>query len=377
MILFVVNIPEFFISHRLPLAIALKDIGQEVHIATADGDKVNEIISMGFVHHKIDFSRSGQNPFWEFRTFLQLYLLIKKLKPELIHLISIKPVLYGGIAARLLNICPVVSAISGLGTVFMKGSLLKDIRKIFVKILYRLALNHRSQLVIFQNCSDLEELIGAGALDRKQARLIYGSGVDLLKYPALPEPIGPTVVVMAARLLKDKGVYDFCHAARILRERGLGIKMRLIGALDPHNPSGISITELEKLLASSCVEFLGFKNNVSEFYQNAHIICLPSYREGLPKSLIEGSACARAVVTTDVAGCRDAVISGVTGLTVPVKDPHALADAIQILSENPKIRREMGRAGRKLVEKKFALPLVVKQHMEIYAELLGSLNEKV
>jgi len=178
------------------------------------------------------------------------------------------------------------------------------------------------------------------------------------------------VVVMAARLLKDKGVFEFVEAARLLLRRGILVEMRLIGSPDLGNPTSVTQQVLDQWGNEGQVDLLGYRKDIAAQYAAANIVCLPSYREGLPKSLVEAAACGRAIVTTDVPGCRDAITPDVTGLLVPVKDSVALADAIQVLIEEPELRKKMGHAGRSLAEDAFAIEKIVEQHMCIYQELL-------
>lgn len=243
--MFVVNAPEFFLSHRLPLAVAAKKEGLDVHVATADGADVQRIRAEGFTHHVIPFARSGQNPLKELSTLLCLVKLFRRLQPSLVHLITIKPVLYGGIAARLTNVPAVVSAVSGLGTVFLADSAVARIRRLMVTGLYCAAFKQKRLAVIFQNPDDRDALLDLKALNAAQARMIRGSGVALADYPCVPEPKGKPVVVMAARLLKDKGVFEFVEAARLLKQRGLPVDMRLIGSPDPGNPTSVTQQELD------------------------------------------------------------------------------------------------------------------------------------
>lgn len=369
-IIFVVNAPEFFLSHRLPIAIAAQKLGYDIHVATADGPEVQSIQSLGFTHHVVPFSRGGQNPLNELKTLISLIKLFKAIKPSLVHLITIKPVLYGGVAARLTGVEAVVSAVSGLGTVFLAESTIARLRRWLVILMYRLAFNQKRLSVIFQNPDDRDILLSLKALKTHQVRMIRGSGVDLLDYPFLPEPEGTPVVVMAARLLKDKGVFEFIEAAKILNERNTAVEMKLIGAPDLGNPTSVSQTELDQWAALGFVQLLGYQKNIGKHYSEANIICLPSYREGLPKSLVEAAACGRPVVTTDVPGCRDAITPEKTGFLVPVKNATALADAIEILIQDANLRKSMGQAGRALAEEVFAIEKIVEQHMAIYRELL-------
>lgn len=369
-IIFVVNSPDFFLSHRLPLALAALNAGFQVHVATSDGPEVRNIRSMGFTHHIVPFVRSGQNPLHELGTLIRMVRLFRRVKPVLVHLITIKPVLYGGIAARLAGVKSVVSAVSGLGTVFLADSVVARFRRGLVILLYRAAFTQKRLVVIFQNPDDCNVLLGLKALKQDAARMIRGSGVNLEDYPYLSQPLGKTVVVMASRLLRDKGVFEFVEAAKLLQDRGVAVEMRLIGSPDPGNPTSVTLKDLNKWKSKRYIEVLGYRTDIATQYAEAHIVCLPSYREGLPKSLVEAAACGRAVVTTDVPGCRDAIKPGVTGLTVPLKDTVALADAIQALVEDPEMRADMGRAGRALAEEAFAIEKIVDQHIDIYSDLI-------
>ena len=369
-IIFVVNAPEFFLSHRLPLALAALKAGFQVHVATSDGPEVRVIKSMGFIHHVVPFARSGQNPLNEIVTLLRIVKLFRLVKPMLVHLITIKPVLYGGIAARLTGVKSVVSAVSGLGTVFLAGSVAARFRRSLVILLYRTAFKQKRFAVIFQNPDDRNLLLAFRALKEDEARMIRGSGVKLEDYPCLPQPSGKTVVVMAARLLRDKGVIEFVEAAKLLQDRGVEVEMRLIGSPDFGNPTSVTQQDLKEWKSEGNVRMLGHRTDIATQYADANIVCLPSYREGLPKSLVEAAACGRAVVTTDVPGCRDAITPGVTGLVVPVKDAVALANAIQTLVEDPRLRADMGQAGRALAEEAFAIEKIVDQHMDIYRDLI-------
>lgn len=368
-ILFVVNAPEFFLSHRLPLAQAAKAEGYEVHVASAFGAQAHNIKEYGFTHHVVPFARRGQNPLVELATLVKLIGLFRRLKPDLVHLITIKPVLYGGLAARVSGVGAVVSAVSGLGTVFLASSGIASARRWLVKRLYTAAFKQKKLAVIFQNPDDRAALLDIGALHLSDTRMIRGSGVDLSEYPYLPEPEGRPVVVMAARLLRDKGVFEFVQAAQLLRQRNVNVEMRLIGSPDPGNPTSVSEHDLEAWRQAGVVELLGYRTDIAEQYAAANIVCLPSYREGLPKSLVEAAACGRAVVTTDVPGCRDAIEPDTTGVLVPVKSALLLADAVQALIESPERRLRMGKAGRELAEKAFSIDRIVEQHLAIYREL--------
>jgi len=371
-ILFIVNTPEFFLSHRLPVALAAKSSGIDVHVATGAGISAQEISKLGFKYYPLKLSRSSLNPFSEIFALFQLFMTLIKIKPDIVHLVTIKPVLYGGVAARFLNIKGVVAAISGLGSVFVSETFLGGIRKLIVTKLYRLALNHDRTITIFQNENDKDLLVGCGAVGSRGWRLIRGSGVDLRDFSYTPEQQGEPVVIMAARLLKEKGVYDFFDAAKELANRGLKVKFQLVGSMDPGNPSSITENELEEWKESGVIDILGFRSDISFLYSNSNIVCLPSYYgEGLPKTLVEAAACGRAIVTTDMPGCRDAIIPNITGILVPAKKADILADTIYDLILDDKLRISLGVAGRKFAEDVFDINSIVNQHIDIYDEFLG------
>jgi glycosyltransferase involved in cell wall biosynthesis len=377
-ILFVVNAPEYLVSHRLPVAQAAKCSGFEVHIAapaagqitSGDGRAIETIEDNGFIYHEIAMKRGGQNPFHELLSIIRLYALLCHVKPDLLHLVTIKPVLYGGIAARLAGVERVVSAVAGLGTLAFAESRFAKIRRWFISFFYRQAFIQKNLTVIFQNPEDRRQIIQVAKLSLQRTRIIRGSGVRLEEYPHTTEPKGEPVVVMAARLLRDKGVFEFVEAARILKSRGVAARLRLFGSIDPGNPSTVTECELQQWIKEGVVELPGYCRAIAAEYSAANIVCLPSYREGLPKSLIEAAACGRAVVTSDVPGCRDAIEPGITGILVPTKNSVALADAIQSLIESPERRMKMGLAGRALAENCFSIEKIVNEHMTIYRELL-------
>lgn len=369
-LLFVVNNPAFFMSHRVSVALAAQRAGYDVHVATMDGPAVADIEALGMTHHAIPMTRSGKHPLQELGTLLALLRLFRHVRPQVVHLVTIKPVLYGGIAARLARVPGMVAAISGLGFVFLSNSLKMRLVRAVVARLYRLALGHRNSRVIFQNGADRDLLKSLGAVRDEQVVLIRGAGVDLDLCRALPEPpVPPVVVTMVARLLRDKGVQEFVQAARLLRERGVPVTMRLVGGVDAGNPASATPAEVEAWQREGCVEALGERADVPQLYADSHIAVLPSYREGLPKSLIEAAACGRAVVTTDVPGCRDAIDPGKTGLLVPVRDPQALADAIARLAGDATQRQAMGAAGRALAEREFNIERVARIHVDLYDTL--------
>jgi len=371
-LLVVCNDLDFFLLHRLPETSGALKQGYEVHVATPPGTRVAEIRELGFIYHELVLTRSGQNPLAELAALGAMYALFNQVQPDLVYLMTVKPILYGGIAARLAGVKAVVAAVFGMGYLFTDTRLKTRILRTLVSRLYRLALGHRNIRVIFQNPTDRDLMVGLGVVLPENTVLVRGSGVDLQRFAVIPEPEGRPVVLMAARLLYDKGVREYVEAARLLREQDVDARFVLVGDRDDGNPSSLSRQDVEALGADPHVEFLGFQKNMPQLLAAANIVVLPSYREGLPRVLEEAAACGRAVITTDVPGCRDAIEADVSGLLVPVRDAASLADAIRHLLADHELRRAMGRQGRQLAERSYAVAAIVDAHLAIYRELLAS-----
>lgn len=370
-LLFVVNVDWFFLSHRLPIALEAKRQGYRVHIATGLTGRQQELLDNGLEVHPLAMDRSSAGIGNAWHTLIQLCRIFRTVKPEVVHLVTIKPVLLGGIAARLARVPAVVAAISGLGFVFMAHGVRAMARRWLVSLMYKLALGHRNLNVIFQNTDDRRSLAMAVHLPDESVSMIRGSGVDLSQYVPQPLPGGLPVVMLAARLLKDKGIREFVDAARVLQQRGTKARFVLVGTVDPHNPTSLTQAELDACVAEGVVEAWGHRSDMPVVLAAATIVVLPSYREGLPKVLIEAAASGRAVVTTDVPGCRDAIEADVTGLLVPARNVMAVADAVASLLEAPDRCEAMGKAGRELAERAFDVRQVVATHLRIYDTLVS------
>ena len=372
-LLILVNNLSFFISHRLMIAKAA--INKEFDVVIGYGElgdaNINLLKQIGLKIAHIPMYRSGINIFKEFRTLIYIWKFFRKEKPDIVHLITIKPYLYGGVISRLAGVPAVVSAVSGLGTIFISKNFMFRLLRLFLYPVYKLAFNHLNQKIIIQNSDDFKALVEWGVLNPLKTKILRGSGVKIENFINLEEPKGLPVICFASRFLRDKGIYEFILAAKLLKEKGVNARFCLAGELDPNNPTSLNIDELNNIKKDKVVEILGYQKNIQDLYAKSHIICLPSYREGLPKSLIEAAAASRAVVTTDVPGCREVIIPKKTGLLVPVKDSQKLAEALQWLIEHPLERIEMGKAGRKLAENEFLIEKIVQNHLDIYNELLN------
>ena len=367
-LLFVVNDTAFFASHRLPVALAAREAGFDLHLAALDTGRLDDIGAQGIAYHPLAIDRTGINPLPDCRLLYQLLRLIRAVRPTIMHTVTIKPVLYGGIAARLLKVPSLVSAVSGLGFVFINDDPKISLVRSGVGGLYRLALGHRNSCAIFQNPDDLRHMLDAGLTSSERTVLIRGSGVDMSSFTPSPPPPGPPVVVMPARLVWDKGVGEFVEAARLLRGDGVAVRMALVGELPVHNRS-VPRHRIEAWVEEGVIEWWGYRSDMPEVYALSHIVCLPSYREGLPRALIEAAACGRPIVTTDVPGCREVVEHGANGFLVPPRAPSPLAAALRTLVSDPGLRIEMGRRGRERAVAEFALDRVVAATLAIYERL--------
>lgn len=370
-ILFVDDSVPFFLAHRLPLARAACDAGYEVHVATPDSPLSGTLQKHGLHFHAIPMLRSSTRVWKELRSLRALVGLYRHLCPDLVHHAAIKPVLYGGVAARLAKVPAAVYAISGLGHMFVERGTKARLLRSIVKQVYGFVFSHPHDKIIFQNPDDRQLMLQAQLVTATDSILIRGSGVDMEMFTPRPEAEGPPVVVLAARMLWEKGVGEFVDAARQLREQKVDARFILAGESDPGNPSAVPVWQLEQWHDSGVVEWLGACDDMARIFAEAHVVCLPSYREGLPKVLIEAAACGRPIVTTDVPGCREVVRHEENGLLVPARNPAALAAALRRLITSAVLRQFLGQRGREIAVAEFALEKVVAQTLAIYEEMLS------
>jgi glycosyltransferase involved in cell wall biosynthesis len=369
-LLFVVNDTGFFLSHRLPVAIAAREAGFAVDLAALNTGGVDEIRAHRITYHPLAIDRTGINPARDFRLLWQLVRLIRAVRPTIMHTVTIKPVLYGGITARWLRVPSLVSAVSGLGLVFFGGDRKTSSVRWVVRALYRQALGHRNSCAIFQNPDDRRWIIDAGLTSSERTVLIRSSGVDIALFQPSPPPPGPPIVIMPARLLWPKGVGEFVEAGRLLRQDGVRIRMALVGEPAAHNPATVTQAAIESWVDQGAIEWWGYQPDMTQVYAQSHIVCLPSYYgEGVPRVLIEAAACGRPIVTTDFPGCREVVAHGVNGLLVPPRAPAALAKALRTLAGDCELRLEMGRRGRERAVAEFSLDRVVAATLAVYERL--------
>jgi len=370
-LLFVVTEDWYFCSHRLQLAVAAQKVGYNVTVVTQETSHGDEIRRAGLRLIAINFQRSGRNPFSDFLTIRSLIRIYRDEQPDLIHHVSLKPVLYGSIAARIARIPNVINAMTGLGYVFSSEDIFARFIRFLISPFLRYIFSSRKTMVIFQNRDDLKTLEDQNLVKHEQAVIIRGSGVDPDIYVPGEDSTDIPQVILVARMLWDKGVREFVQAAKLLLEKGVLVRFILIGETDSENPAAISIEQLKIWQDEKSIEWWGRRSDIPEILQQSTIACLPSYREGMPKFLLEAASAGLPLVTTDVPGCREIVINGENGYLVPTRSPEALADAIEKLLNDKTLRREMGRKGRALVEREFGIEKIVDETLSLYQRILN------
>ena len=372
-LLYLVSEDWYFVSHRLALAVAAKAAGFDVAVATRVNKHADTIRNAGVRLIPIDFARSGLNPVTELRSMSQLAALYRTEAPDIAHNVALKPVIYGTLAARRAGVPHVVNAIMGLGWVFSSDSAKARLLRPMVEVALRNTLCGEGARTIVQNGDDATLLVNRRLAPPESVRLIRGSGVDPSAYSNEPPPPGEPLVVLPARLLAAKGVGEFMQAAAMLKEEGVKARFALVGAPDADSAEAFARRDIEPFVAAGHVEFWGWRKDMPQVLAAANVVCLPTfYGEGLPKALLEGAASARALVATDVAGCREIVRPGENGWLVPPRDVRALADALREAIRQPALAARYGAAGRRIVEREFSLAAVIEQTLGVYRELLGS-----
>jgi glycosyltransferase involved in cell wall biosynthesis len=375
-LLFLVTEDWYFCSHRLPVARAARDAGFEVLVAARARDHSGQIREEGFALRALGWRRRGDGLRGAARAVIAIARLYRQERPDIVHHVALKPVLFGGLARALAfrgaaDAPAVIQSLMGLGSGFSATGPVAKLRRPALRLALRLAAASGHGRIVVQNPEDAAALAALG-IDPRRIALIRGSGVDIGHFAPLPPPAADTVTVaLVARMLRDKGVLDAVAAIRRLRARGIKVALELAGPADPDNPGSLSAAALKALAAEPGIAWLGPVADVREVWRRAAIAVLPStYGEGVPKALLEAAACARPIVANDVPGCREAVRSGETGMLVPARDVGALAAAIAALAADPGLRQRMGLAGRSLVERDFAEGIVVRDTLALYFAVL-------
>ncbi len=367
------NTDWYLYNFRRSLILALHKEGYDVLLVSPPGPYGDRLRDLGVRWQSVPLDRRSLNPLREIDFLRRFAQLLRAERPQLIHGFTIKCAVYGSLAARLANVPVRVNAVAGLGYVFTSNDTRARMLRPLVRGLLRLALGGRAARLILQNPDDVAMFEQVKLVDRSRIRLIAGSGVDCSRFQAASanRPTEPLRVLLAARLLWDKGIAEYIAAARQLLADGRAIRFLIAGTPDPGNPAAISSAEIQEWVDEGLVDWLGHVDDMPALFASVDMVVLPSYREGLPKSLIEAAACALPLVTTDVPGCREVVTDQVDGLLIPARDAAALADAIAILQDEPALAKRLGLAARAKALAEFDEQIVIKRTMDVYQELLG------
>jgi glycosyltransferase involved in cell wall biosynthesis len=369
-LLFLITEDWYFWSHRLDLARAARDAGFDVSIATRVTDHGALIKREGFQLYPLRLERRSRHPLAELMTILQIACLYRREQPQLVHQVAMKPILYGSLAAWVAGIPAVVNAFAGLGYAFTDQERRGGMLRFFLLRALKVAIGLSRSVAVFQNSEDRDYLVAKGVVRPEQARIIAGSGVDTDRFVPGAPAAGAPVVLLASRMLWDKGVADFVRAAQLVKRQGIQARFVLVGRCDPHNPAAIPPSRLQAWVENGDIEWWGHRDDMPAVLASASLVVLPSFREGLPKVLLEASACGKPVIATDVPGCRAVVRHQSNGLLVPPRDPGALADAIASLLADADRCAAMGRAGRDMVARDYSVPKIAGATLALYRELL-------
>lgn len=363
------NTDWYLYNFRLDYAKFLKAEGWEVIFLSPDGEHVKKLEAAGFRHIRLDFSRKGISPLQESRTIRRIEAIYQQEKPDLVQQFTVKCVIYGSIAAKKSGIEHIVNNITGLGYLFLSDSLIAHFLRVIVKRLYQFALTDTQ--VIFENPDDRSLFISMNLVNPEQTNIVLGTGIDTDVFQPVPPPDSIPLTVLPARMLWDKGIGEFVTAATNIRTKGVQARFALVGKMDEGNPTSIPYDQLTKWQKEGFVEWWGWQDDITAVFSMCDIVCLPSYREGLPKVLIEAAACSRPIITTDVPGCHEVVADGVNGLLVPVKNSEALETALMKLIQDQPLRKKMGAAGRCRAIEIFSTTQIDQETYAVYQKALA------
>ncbi|MGD9637666.1 MAG: glycosyltransferase family 4 protein [Alphaproteobacteria bacterium] len=366
-IIFFVTEDWAFCSHRLPVARKARDIGFDVYVVARESSCRSKIEKEGFNFVSLGINRGGINPFKELKTLIDVIKIYAREKPDIVHHVALKPILYGSMAALITGVKSRVNAFTGLGTIFTGNDLIRKTVRLFLKPLLKFILTRKNTALIVQNDDDFAVFQKLGIKDLTK---IEGSGIDCSYYTSQEEPSGEIIkAALVARMLKEKGVIETVEAAKILKNDNVKIKIVFVGDTDNENPSAIPEELLKKWDSDGLIEWQGKRNDILNVWKENHIAILPSWREGLPKSLLEASACAKPMIASDAVGCRELVKNNINGLLVPLKSPSDLADALKKLSQDAPLRQKMGKAARQMAENIYDEKIIAEKTAKVYKRL--------
>lgn len=355
-----------FWSHRLPLALSAIDAGFEVTLYTKINYLEEKINAERIKVVNVNFARSSKSPITDLLNIIKLARIYSKEKPDIIHNVALKTIFVSSIAAAFNKNTVVVNAFTGLGYVYSSNQLQAKVIRTFIKPLFRLLMQKKRFWTIFQNPDDMNLFKKLKLSSPERSVLIRGSGVDTNEFVMTDDVNKIPVVMLASRILWDKGVGEFVEAAKRINKENIEAKFILIGDVDTANPMSIPVSTLEQWTSDGYISWEGHSNNMPETLSSASIVCLPSYREGLPKILLEAAAVGRPLIATDVPGCREIVKNGENGILVKLKDVGTLYDAIKMLIANKEMRRSMGQNSRNIIESELSTKIINAQTLELY-----------
>ena len=365
-IVLVVNEDWMFWSHRRALARAASDAGAIVTVATRVDRHGERIAGEGLRVAPLPWRRGARNLFAEANALCTLAALYWRESPDLVHHVGVKAALYGGVAALTAGAPAQIHTIAGFGFVSVSSRTRARVLRAVLAGLFRRVLSRPRSRLVVQNQDDLNDVQSGRLFAMDRVHLVAGSGVDTRAFAPVPEPAGPVTALLASRLIRPKGIVQLVEAARILRDEAPGVRVVLVGDPDPENPDTVTAQELRAWHDAGLVEWRPRSDDMPAVWASCHIAVLPSYREGMPRTLLEAAACGRPLVATDVPGCRDLVRHGDNGLLVPLHDARALADAIARLAADAALRERMGARARALVEEHYCDELIVAQMLALY-----------
>jgi glycosyltransferase involved in cell wall biosynthesis len=368
--LFLVTEDWYFVSHRLYLAKAAIAAGYKVALLTRVAKHRDVIEAAGIEVIEWRIERGSLNPLTEFRAMFEVLVALRSFQPDIVHAVALKPVLYSALMCRLAGVDARVYALGGMGFVFSSTKFMVRLLRPILVLAFRLLLGGKRSRLILQNSDDLKMLLSLRMFDGRRIRLIRGAGVDTSEFCSRSDTQGIPLVVFPARMLWGKGVGEFVSCARSLRAKGIAARFALVGAPDTQNPECVPQPLIEAWVAEGVVEWWGHRDNMPDVMNQAAVVCLPSYREGMPKALLEASSCSRPIVAFDVPGCRELIVDGINGLLVPFKDVQALGAALEKLLGDPGLRRRMGEAGREMVIKEFSQEKVAAETLQAWSEVI-------
>jgi glycosyltransferase involved in cell wall biosynthesis len=367
LLIYLVTEDWYFVSHRLPMALAAQRAGYQVHVATRVKAHGAEIEARGFTLHPLNWQRGSTNPLKVASIVRQVRDLYRRLKPDIAHHVALQPAVIGSMAATGLPLVR-LNALAGLGFVFTSRNVNALLMRPVLTALVRILFSSPLSAVLVQNPDDREAVHALGVAPQR-VHLIPGSGVDTDAIKPLPEPDGEVTAAFVGRLLDDKGLRPLVEAQALMRQHGETVRLLIAGDRDPANPASISAAEIEDWRRRPGLELLGHVSGIEKVWRRAHVAVLPSRREGLPKSLLEAAAFGRPIVATDVPGCREIARHDVNAFLVPPDDPVALADAIAVLARDPALRSRLGAAGRAMVEAEFSSARIGTDIVALYDSL--------